>query len=233
MEAIETIERFIAYLRAVVKHYFLMISGALLTLVLPWIKSEILSDPKKLSLLQSLIDKYSLWIGLALIFVATFRAWNEEHEKAHANADIDGLRQQVAELQAQVGRHITAEQRRLFEIACKRMDTSAISLSPVIFHRTISTEALNYALELVELFRSNKIEIGVPAGTDLPQFDNLGLAPVVGNPDSPPPGGHKLMALFQASGITCHWARDSRYELSPNEAARNFYWLYVGKDMSR
>jgi hypothetical protein len=79
-DAIKVGDRFVEYLVAVIKHYYLITSGAILTLILPWLEDRYFTSAAAQTDLQFFIHRLSLPVGVTLLFIATFRAWNEQSE---------------------------------------------------------------------------------------------------------------------------------------------------------
>jgi len=86
-DAIKLVDRFVEYLGAVVKHYYLITTGAILTLILPWLEDRYFPSASAQTDLKFFIDRWSLPLGMALLFLATFRAWSEQREEVAPRHD--------------------------------------------------------------------------------------------------------------------------------------------------
>jgi hypothetical protein len=92
-DAIKLVDRLVEYSVAVVKQYYLITTGAILTLVLPWLEDRYFASAAQTDL-KFFIDRWSLRVGIALLFIATFRAWNEQREEVgtrHAEPCFKGF----------------------------------------------------------------------------------------------------------------------------------------------
>ncbi len=76
---IKLADRFVEYLRAVVKHIYLLLTGVILTLA-PLVEPYIFRTSTAQADWGFFIHSYSRPIGLAFLFFATFRAWNEQRD---------------------------------------------------------------------------------------------------------------------------------------------------------
>jgi hypothetical protein len=172
-------------------------------------------------------QRLAVWgFGLAAFFLyAGFRAWGDAEGKGKSD-DVENIRSELAQIRQVIGRRITREQRRAFTRASNAMDLKqrmiTVAYSPYI------AEAQDYCHELILLIRGTRVwSAGIWQTNAWENYDDLGLAIIVPNPEQPPPDSRKLFNLLKEADIQCAWARDNR----PNILSDlDIFSLYVGKN---
>jgi hypothetical protein len=221
---LKTPHRFVQYVCAVVKHFYLIGVGIFFTF-LPFAESIPFRAIQTGALVIQPYHIWSRWIGLSLIFLATFLAWNAERDAREiAEASPENLQQRIGELERKQRRRITSAQRKLFLDAAQRVDIKQIGSSIYISCREGDGEAGTYFLDLIDLFESVNISArGGPhiSGSD---YDSLGLAVIIPNPDSKSDRAKVIIDLLNSAKIEYKLARKGD---DPLESLR----LHVGKQM--
>jgi hypothetical protein len=186
MGSIKILGGFVEYIVAVVKHYYLISTSAFLTLVLPWLQHRVLQRPIVQADIQTFIDKYSFWIGLGLLFLATFRAWSEERDAREKAEGVspEALRRRVEELEERLqGRRITDRQKQQFAETVARLQLRGRTIR-IVCYSDFDSEAKSYWGELLKLFQRNEIYVGANSDSYVHKTDPFGLLLVAQDPNN-------------------------------------------------
>ena len=103
---IKTADRLVEYLGAVTRHGWFLWVGIFLTF-LPTVEKLWFTSPAANADLDFFIQRVSWPVGLVLVFVATFRAWNEQKEIADKaapealQAEVEALKAHLVTLQTE------------------------------------------------------------------------------------------------------------------------------------
>lgn len=133
-------------------------------------------------------------------------------------ARIDQLKQEVAHLQRNVWRSVSARQREKFQHAALAIeDKSRIYFN--IYCETIETEAEAFGRELMELFRNNGFTVGFSHVQGMPLV-TASASLIVQDRNQMPVGAKELSSLLRESEI------DLEIVSSPREST---YSLLIGR----
>jgi hypothetical protein len=189
-------DRFVEYLGAVVKHYYLITTGAILTLILPWLETRYLTSVAAQTDLKLFIDRWSLPVGMALLFFATFRAWNEQKEIAEA-ASPEGLRAEVSRLESKLEhstpRVLSLEQRKILgeELIKSLSGDRALAIQQRMAQYAVrpdNAEAINYTMQFISTLYPLGLSLGAPMHTTQIPLDLVGIVIRISETDRVPAG---------------------------------------------
>lgn len=188
------------------KHFYLILTGVVLTLA-PLIEGRIFKTQIAQTDWRLFIDSYSQPIGLFLLFLATFRAWNEQKEIAET-ASPEGLRAELAELRRNQQRTLTQDQIEIMSAyfrSVPREEKTGISIKV----RQNNPESGRYAEELSRFCAWHALGGGISADAGISR-DLVGLVIRVKDNRAAPPIARHLSEALRLANI------ESRIEALPN-----------------
>lgn len=189
------------------KHFYLILTGVVLTLA-PLIEARVFKTQIAETDWRLFIDSYSQPIGLFFLFLATFRAWNEQKEIAET-ASPEGLRADVSRLESKVERStprvLSLEQRKILgEELMKSFASDPVNARKWGIQYAVrpdDSEAINYAVQFITTLYPLGLSLGVPMHTTQIPLDLVGVVIRIAETDQVPAGAQHLHNALKKAEI--------------------------------